>query len=84
MEATAPNIVIPTRGQIVQVRQRRYLVEDVIPGKTPGESTLVTMSCVDDDAQGQALEALWENEVDAQILEAENWLDLGKKHFDDP
>lgn len=84
MEATSSHIAVPTRGQIVQVRQRRYLVEDVIPGKSPAESTLVTMSCVDDDAQGQALEALWENEVDAQILEAENWLDLGKKRFDDP
>jgi hypothetical protein len=32
----------------------------------PADQTLVRLSCLDDDAQGQELEALWEKEVDAR------------------
>jgi hypothetical protein len=46
--------------------------------------TLVRLACVDDDAQGQHLQVLWECEVDPEILEAEAWGDLGAKGFDDP
>ncbi len=53
-------------GQIVRVRSRQYLVEDVVPKPSPTEDTLVRLSCLDDDALGEALELLWEREVDAQ------------------
>jgi superfamily II DNA or RNA helicase len=49
-----------------------------------GDATLVRLACVDDDAQGQALEVLWECEVDPEVLEAEAWDDLGAKGFDHP
>jgi hypothetical protein len=55
---------IPQTGQIVRVRQRLYLVESTSPPQKAGESTLVSLSCVDDDAQGQPLEVLWEREID--------------------
>ncbi len=55
MIAPPPNI-----GQIVRVRQRQYLVEDVVPPPESGDATLVRMACLDDDAQGQPLEVLWE------------------------
>ena len=51
----------PAPGEIVRVRQRQYLVEDVQPPPEPGEATLVSMSCLDDDAQVEALEVLWEH-----------------------
>jgi hypothetical protein len=44
--------VIPAPGQLVSVRQRRYLVEDVTMPPATGDATLVRLSCVDDDAQG--------------------------------
>jgi hypothetical protein len=57
----------PAPGEIVRVRQRQYLVEDVQPPPEPGEATLVSMSCLDDDAQGEALEVLWEHEIDTEV-----------------
>ena len=54
-------------GAIVHVRQRLYLVEQVQSPPNPGDATLVSLSCVDDDAQGQALDVLWEHELDAEI-----------------
>ena len=63
----------PDPGAIVRVRQRLYLVEDVSSAPQPGDATVVRMSCVDDDAQGQALDVLWELELDAEIVGAESW-----------
>lgn len=76
--STAPNI-----GEIVRIRQRQYLVEDVKPPPAPGEDTLVSMSCLDDDAQGEPLEVLWEREIDAEIVRA-SWDKLGRRSFDSP
>lgn len=70
----------PVRGQIVRVRTRHWLVEDVAPSPT---GTWLRLSCVDDDAQGDALEVLWEAELDSQILDAEAWAQIGHKGFDD-
>jgi len=42
----------PQPGQIVRVRSRQYLVDDVAPPPRPGDATLVRLSCLDDDAQG--------------------------------
>lgn len=39
------------------------------------------LACVEDDAQGQALEAFWEYELDRRILEEEGWRSL---HKDEP
>src|SRR5438128_1039452 len=74
----------PTPGQLVYVRQRRYLVEETVPPIEPGDATLVRLACVDDDAQGQPLDVLWECEVDPEILKAEEWGQLGARGFDDP
>ena len=40
-------------GQIVRVRSRQYLVEEVTPPQGPEDSTLVALSCLADDAQGE-------------------------------
>ncbi len=75
---------IPTPGQIARVRQRLYLVEQTVPPPNPGDSTLVALSCVDDDAQGQRLEVLWEREIDSDILTGEAWEAVAKRGFDEP
>jgi superfamily II DNA or RNA helicase len=70
-------------GRIAKVRQRAYLVEQVVPPSRAGEQTLVRLACVDDDAQGQALEVLWESEIDAQMLSGEAWDAVASRGFDD-
>ena len=62
---------IPEAGQIAYVRQRLYLVEQAIAPAKAGDSPLVKLSCVEDDAQGQPLEVLWDRELDAEIRTGE-------------
>ena len=81
MSATA---IAPGAGADSRVRQRLYLVEQSVPPANPGDVTLVRLSCVDDDAQGQPLEALWERELDGRILTAEDWDSISKRGFDPP
>jgi superfamily II DNA or RNA helicase len=74
---------LPAPGQIARIRQRTYLVEQVVKPKLAADSTLVRLSCVDDDNQGQPLEVLWEKELDPTILTGEAWEDVAGKGFDD-
>lgn len=70
----------PEAGEVVRVRTRTYLVESVQP--SPGTGTLVRLACLDDDAQGQPLEVVWELELDPEILDREAWQSIGKRGFD--
>ncbi len=54
------------------------------PTDTKWEQTLVDLSCLDDDAQGERLSVLWEREVDATILEASLWNNVASRGFDAP
>jgi superfamily II DNA or RNA helicase len=74
----------PRVGELVQVRSRRWLVDEVVEPKIPGQTCVVRLSCADDDAQGQSLEVLWDYELDRLILEEEGWADLAAKGFDQP
>jgi len=74
----------PEIGELVQVRSRRWLVENVQEAELPGHSALVSLACADDDNQGQALEVYWDYEPDRRILEEEQWGDLASKGFDPP
>ncbi|HIK08733.1 MAG TPA: helicase [Oscillatoriaceae cyanobacterium M33_DOE_052] len=78
-------VVKPEAGQIVRVRSRQYLVEEVIipPRDTVGDTT-VCLSCLDDDDQGKTLEVFWEREVEARILGAASWEAVTSKGFDNP
>lgn len=75
--------VVPKPGDIVSVRTRQYLVEDVQPGDS-GDLTLVRLSCLEDDAQGVPLEVLWEAEVDAHPAKADAWTRVAEHGFDNP
>jgi superfamily II DNA or RNA helicase len=84
---TAPSFLperLPEPGELVQVRSRRWLVEEVVAPERPGESVLVRLACADDDAQGQSLDVFWDYELDRRIIEEEGWTDLAAKGFDPP
>ncbi len=71
-------------GQVARVRSRRYLIEEVVPAPNAGDQTLVRLSCLDDDAQGQSLEILWEKEVDAEVMGEASWARVAEQGFDPP
>jgi superfamily II DNA or RNA helicase len=56
---------VPAAGDFVEVRTRHWLVEGV-----SGEEALARarLACIDDDAQGETLEVLWRDEVDASFI----------------
>lgn len=80
------SLVIPEPGQVVRVRSRQYLVEDV--ERTYGEEralqTRVAISCIDEDAQGVQTQVLWETELDAQIVAGTDWHKVAERGFDSP
>jgi hypothetical protein len=61
----------PEAGDIVQVRHRQYLVEQVVPPGEPDEASRLVLAGLDDDNQGRRLEVLWEIELGARILQPE-------------
>src|SRR5262245_60058414 len=75
---------VPKPGEIVRVRQRQYLVEEVVAPLSASDATLVRLSCLDDDAQGQELEVLWEPELDGEVLTGTGWDHLAGRGFDPP
>ena len=71
----------PEIGQIVNVRARQYLVESVTPPIHPQGDTLVSLACLNDDAQGQVLEVFWAREIDAEILGNSTWEQVAQRGF---
>jgi hypothetical protein len=67
----------PQRGDFVRVRTRRWLVEDE---RSAGDGlTALRLACVDDDAQGEVVEVLWDAELDGSVnrqkmLGTGNWM----------
>ena len=78
------NLPPPKIGELVRVRSRNWLVEDVMPPKAAGQTSVVRLSCADDDAQGQSLDVFWDYELDRLPLKEEDWADLAAKGFDQP
>lgn len=78
MSHTVP---LPEQGQLVDVRQRRYIVNDVVKGALPvsalhplqtldsGPQHLVTLTSVEDDALGEELQVVWEIEPGTRVDE---------------
>ncbi len=72
----------PAQGDIVRVRSRRYLVEEVTLPIEPGDDHLIRLSCLEDDAEGEELQVLWQSEVDAERMAEADWSKLSKGDFD--
>jgi SNF2 family DNA or RNA helicase len=59
----------PIKGDVILLRHRQWLVEDVAPPPEPNQLTLIKAVCLDDDNQGEAIEVLWEMELGANVVE---------------
>ena len=66
---------IPEQGQLVEVRNRRFVVVDIEPStlaqslidtSTTDNAHLVTLSSIEDDALGEELQVIWELEARKQ------------------
>ena len=86
--STPPAATLPERaprvGELVHVRSRQWLVEEVIDSPARGESARVRLACADDDAQDQSLEVFWDYEIDRWIPKDEGWAGLAANGFDPP
>lgn len=74
--AVVSSVAPPEQGQLAEVRQRRYVVTDVVgsvlpaqPAFSPNGQNLVTLSSIEDDALGEELQVVWELEPSARVLE---------------
>ncbi len=74
----------PRVGDIVHVRRRQWLVEDVAGPFAEGQATLIRMSCLDDDNAGRSLEVLWELELGARVVQPEVHGLGAVSHLDEP
>jgi SNF2 family DNA or RNA helicase len=82
MSTTMETARVPQVGDVVRLRTRTYLVEGTEPSPS---GCYVQLACLDDDAQGQEVEAVWELELDREILnDEEQWRKIGEKGFDSP
>ena len=76
--ANTTTIDVPEQGQLVEVRQRRYVVTDVagsahpISALAPGGKPqhLIALSSLEDDALGEELQVIWELEPGARVYDA--------------
>ena len=72
------NSVIPEQGQLVSVRSRKWVVNDVKPSNLPAKSLfdtsgpehLMGLSSIEDDALGEELQVIWELEPGARALDS--------------
>lgn len=58
----------PVTGDVILLRHRQWLVEDVLPPPDPNQLTLIKAVCLDDDNQGESIEVLWEMELGAKVI----------------
>lgn len=68
----------PEQGQLVNVRQRQFIVSEILKGTLPisplrsftaQSQHLITLSSVEDDALGEELQIIWELEPGAHVIE---------------
>jgi superfamily II DNA or RNA helicase len=78
MSAEASTAEVPEQGQLVQVRERRWVVAEAEPDELPPNALqpttprqhLLTLRCVDDDAEpDETLRVVWEIEPGARAFE---------------
>lgn len=82
MQMNIKQKTLPQPGNIVFVRSRRYLVEWVETDDKHG--SVLQLACLDDDAQGQLLQVIWELELDAKLIDDDTGQTIGQRGFDSP
>src|SRR5215510_9558697 len=85
--ATGPALEVPEVGQLVRVRDRHWVVTNVVPStltdRASAPSHLVELSSVEDDAYGDELTVFWEVEPGTVVLPKAT-LPNPSEGFDDP
>lgn len=83
----------PEVGQLVVVRDRRWIVADVTGSSQPPDLLArsnqrrghrVSLRSVDDDGRGESLDVVWEIEPGAAIIESERFPAPRNGRYDDP
>src|SRR5271157_2522559 len=67
----------PEQGQLVSVRSRNWIVNEVVPSTLPtsrlqgivAPQTLVSLGSVEDDGLGEEIQVVWELELGARLIE---------------
>src|SRR6516225_4324304 len=68
----------PEQGQLVSVRSRQWIVNEVRPSTLPppplkltfsGPQHLLTLASIEDDGLGEELQVIWEIELGAKVIE---------------
>ena len=70
-------ISAPEQGQLVSVRSRNWIVNEVVPSTLPTSGlqviadpqTLVSLASVEDDGLGEEIQVVWELEPGARLIE---------------
>jgi len=65
---------VPEQGQLVRLRQRFWMVQDVVSDQPAASETVthrVQLECLDDDALGETLDVLWEREIAPQLYHSQ-------------
>jgi len=86
-------VAVPSVGQLVEVRRRPFVVQDVVTSGLPRDvlrtshqeppQHLVTLSSIEDDALGEELRVVWEIEPGARTYETQR-LPPPTEGFDEP
>ena len=70
----------PSVGDFVEVRSRRWFVER--ENALQGDLKSFSLACIDDDAQGETCEIIWDAELDKSLQSTEGWSGLGRQGSD--
>ncbi len=74
---TSASTSLPEQGQLVSVRSRNWIVNDIVPSTLPSRGltaldrgqTLLSLSSIEDDGLGEELQVVWELEPGARVME---------------
>jgi superfamily II DNA or RNA helicase len=75
---TSTGFRVPEEGQLVHIRQRQFVVTDVLASSLPPDPLktrattdqhLVSLNCVADDGFGEELQVIWEIEPGARVID---------------
>ena len=80
MDMAGDDVGAITVGDFVEVRGRHWIVEDFVSG-TPDRHRLI---CIDDDSQGETLDANLDSEIAFRRLEEDGWQQFAAAAPDDP
>jgi hypothetical protein len=93
LDVVAAGGVVPEAGQLVTVRDRRWVVTEVERSTQPADvltdvpqhpEHLITLTSVEDDALGDELRVIWELELATRVLDRAALPVPDPERFDDP